>query len=498
MIKLLGALKNRGKNESGFTLIEVLVVVVIIGILVAIAIPALLGAQRAAINATVKSDVRNTQANVILALNDNPTASGFVELQPEDVGVPAAVTIATPNVLPMADVPIPDGQVGVQVVESAQNTVAITGDYSNYEIIGCSPITGFGWKYLVATGLFEETDVCDGASGGGGSGGGGPTNTFTSLMWSHIDTTPAGVEFQLISASSDFSVIAATPYYGDKVYVSTDSGVTWSSHVVLGMDLNFNDIEVSRDGTTMVAVTAQQRGNPVISRDSGATWTALPFQTTAWGVGLIGINISEDNQRISIAQGGSDVRAWKSADNGQSWVSGTIATDHAYISDMDASVDGQTIYAYALSLGSGMYKSTDYGFTWVEVASPGQTSTSKLSGNADGSVMYLASNQLYAPYNKSVDGGSSWTQEHTELSGMMWSNIFSSDDGNKIVAALGGTLSANRTVMTSIDGGSTWTRNDGADGVPAVSFWDVTTTPDGGSILVTTSGTGGIWLGQYS
>ena len=58
-------LKNFRKNqEQGFTLIELLVVILIIGILAAIAIPLFLNQKKAAIDASVVSDVRNAEGTV--------------------------------------------------------------------------------------------------------------------------------------------------------------------------------------------------------------------------------------------------------------------------------------------------------------------------------------------------------------------------------------------------------------------------------------------------
>ena len=65
----------RDTFEEGFTLIELLVVIVIIGILAAIALPIFLNQQKAAFNASLRSDVKTAIVAVGTFLVKKPTAS---------------------------------------------------------------------------------------------------------------------------------------------------------------------------------------------------------------------------------------------------------------------------------------------------------------------------------------------------------------------------------------------------------------------------------------
>lgn len=72
-MKLLINTKNSNyQDESGFTLIEILVVILIIGILASIAVPVFLNQRKVAMDSTVQSDVRNTAMAIQTYLTDHP------------------------------------------------------------------------------------------------------------------------------------------------------------------------------------------------------------------------------------------------------------------------------------------------------------------------------------------------------------------------------------------------------------------------------------------
>ena len=127
---------ERGREEGGFTLIELMVVVLIIAILIAIAIPTFLGARKRAQDKQAQSNLRNalTAEKTYYVDNQAYTATA-ADLQDIESSLDFATADATARgVLPF--VVAGDDQVVILQSESASGTTFCLGDIAGLSDAG--------------------------------------------------------------------------------------------------------------------------------------------------------------------------------------------------------------------------------------------------------------------------------------------------------------------------------------------------------------------------
>lgn len=161
--QLLARIRNKStkSDETGFTLVELIIVILIIGILAAIAIPIFMNQQKAAFAAGIQSDVHNTTTQVASWLTKNPSSNDISS-------APRVVTKGT--------------------------IMKISGTWDNYTVIGNNTDNSVCYKFESSTG---KTTSCVPTSPP-------PSNSVTAPSASDKTAIAAAVATQFAKAVSDY------------------------------------------------------------------------------------------------------------------------------------------------------------------------------------------------------------------------------------------------------------------------------------------------------
>ncbi len=133
---MLERLRSRSKDESGFTLVELLVVMLIIGILAAIAIPSFFAQRDKATDSEAKSAARTAQTSIETYATDN--GGSYAAATPADLETIEPTLDAT--------------------------KLAVTSDTDTYTVTATSDTTN---TFSIARLVSGDTSLtCTGSSGG--------------------------------------------------------------------------------------------------------------------------------------------------------------------------------------------------------------------------------------------------------------------------------------------------------------------------------------------
>jgi hypothetical protein len=191
-----------------------------------------------------------------------------------------------------------------------------------------------------------------------------------------------------VAVSADGSHMAASVFYGG-VYVSTNSGATWSQTAVpTGF---WYGMSSSADGSHMAVAGSVNEVAPniYVYTNSGPIWANKNIPQAS-GIGRA-VAFSADGTRLVAANFTGQV--YVSTNNGTTWI--TNNTPVGNWPSVAASADGSKLLAGLY--GGSVYVSTNGGVNWNPASAPSGIEWNAVASSADGSrlVAMAASGQIY-------------------------------------------------------------------------------------------------------
>lgn len=281
-----------------------------------------------------------------------------------------------------------------------------------------------------------------------------------------------------VAASADGTKLAAAASQsaGDGIYLSTNSGATWT--LAPAPTGSWGPIICSADGTELVAANGGVSGI-YISTNSGATWNQVNVPEEQWS----SIAGSADGTKLLAAyppDGVETADIYVSTNSGDSWFSPTNITGNSIATVCSADGSRMAALTYGGAGPSVLIVSTNFGLTW-QPAAP-LSSANGLGCAADGTKLYAVATNIYI----SMDWGATWSSGHPAP---VFGFFACSANGSVMLGKGAGTSAF--PIYTSSDGGSTWISNN----VPP-AVWTTFACSADGDTMVAAAGPGGVWIAK--
>jgi hypothetical protein len=292
------------------------------------------------------------------------------------------------------------------------------------------------------------------------------------------DTSPASCAQLIIDPITPSTVYAASESFDGGVFVSTDSGVSWTS-ASSGLQ-NLSLTSLAMDPSDPAVLFAGTRGSGVWRSENGAaSWAPASAGLADSRVGALAIAPSGD-----LVLGAEFGGVFVSSDGALSWERGGGGFNSSWVEALVASSNR----VVASAKGNQVFASSDGGESWA-FAGTGLPPSDVLSlavDPTDATVMYAGTDG--AGVFKSVDGLSTWgaAAEGVESASVTAIAVDPADSSFVLLGTRGSGETA--SVFASHDSGASWSAvTDSTTGwVTAIVF----TEP--GSIFVATEGQG-LW-----
>ena len=268
------------------------------------------------------------------------------------------------------------------------------------------------------------------------------------IQWQQLNGPHGGTALSFAS-NADGDIFAGSAYNETGVNRSTDGGLTWlmSSSGIYLAGRSVNGIVIA-DSNYIIIGTGSSNGNKIYrSTDNGDNW----YGVADLGATYFAIN---DSGHIFALQTTGFGTVHKSTDNGITWQQ-VMSFPLGYQNDI-AINQNENMFI----VGSGVYRSTDYGYNWTEKDSglfaSGYVAVTSIAINDIGHLFVGCSGE-YASNSgifKSTNNGDSWTAVKLGIKIDSHHNIVINDIGDIFAGSYGW------GIWKSTDNGLTWIQHN--------------------------------------
>lgn len=294
------------------------------------------------------------------------------------------------------------------------------------------------------------------------------TSAPTDQNWQSVACSADGTKLAAVSDSDNFGVGDNFSLDGS-IYLSTDSGTTWTPANAPITD--WISVCSSADGNKLAAIPAG--GSIYISTDAGAIWK--PPDTPSQFLDCIACSAAGNKLAAGAWNDfvGQQSLIYISWTFGRRWM--TSLTPPEYWTSVACSSDGNNLVAASVNPSDtgGIYISKNSGITWRRTKAP-IGNWYAVASSADGKKLAAAISG--GPIYISTNSGATWSEQN--VPDEPWTSLAFSADGNKLVAVsnYGG------PIYSSDDCGVTWTEAD----APLRHWLSVASSADGNKLVAVT------------
>lgn len=301
------------------------------------------------------------------------------------------------------------------------------------------------------------------------------------VTWSRRYADPNGARVGLNTVSCpNVSVCVAAGY--DGILTSADGGATWTRRITSAQITSFAPSGVSCPSASLCVLAGD---GVLISNDGGVTWAPV----TGLAGNTVLNSVSCPSVGLCVAVGAAGAILTGTATGWTPVTSGAV-NEFDYLRSVSCTGAGLCV---AVGDGGLIVTSADGGATWIRRSATSEVGPNLRGVSCPGAGLCVA---VGGGLQTSTDGGASWTPHVPGLDNILDGNPLSSVSCPGAAACVA--VGESGTILSSADGGLTWTGRLALGGEPLAALASVSCAGASACVAVGSAGAGGSIILQSS